>query len=285
MTGHDLSPLLYSVREVSEMLDVTPGQIRAFVADGALTPVKGERGKFLFSFQDLVVLRAVSDLIRDGVSPQRVHAAIRGLREQLPTDASLAEATIDASGRSVLVRLDTEAWEPESGQVVFDFDVAGMAERAEVITEARAIAQPISTPVNNSAAEWYAFADEIEATDPAAAENAYRTAIEIAPDFADAHLNLGRLLHAVGAVRDALEEYRTALAIDPSDATTLFNIGVACQDLGRTEEAIAAYKSALELAPRFADARFNLAALYEREGDNVLATQHLRAYKDLVERT
>lgn len=283
MTGHDVSPLLYSVREVSEMLDVTPAQIRSFVADGALTPVKGERGKFLFSFQDLVVLRAVSDLIRDGVAPQRVHAAIRGLRDQMPSDASLAEATIDASGRSVLVRLDTEAWEPESGQVVFDFDVAGVAERAEVVSEARAIAQPLSTPLDDSAAQWYVFADEVEATDPAAAENAYRTAIEIDPGFADAHLNLGRLLHAAGAVRDALDEYRAALSIDSSDATTLFNVGVACQDLGRVDEAIEAYESALALAPRFADARFNLAALYEREGNQVLATQHLRAYKDIID--
>jgi tetratricopeptide (TPR) repeat protein len=201
----------------------------------------------------------------------------------MPSDASLAEATIDASGRSVLVRLDTEAWEPESGQVVFDFDVAGVAERAEVVSEARAIAQPLSTPLDDSAAQWYVFADEVEATDPAAAENAYRTAIEIDPGFADAHLNLGRLLHAAGAVRDALDEYRAALSIDSSDATTLFNVGVACQDLGRVDEAIEAYESALALAPRFADARFNLAALYEREGNQVLATQHLRAYKDIID--
>ena len=259
------------------MLDVTPRQIRSFVADGALTPVQGDRGKFLFSFQDLVVLRAAADLIRDGIAPQRVHAAIRGLREQLPADASLAQATLDAPGRSVLVRLDTQAWEPESGQVVFDFDVAGVAERAEAINEARATTMPI----NDSAGDWYVFADDIERTDPAAAENAYRTAIELAPDFADAHLNLGRLLHAGGAVKDALEEYRTAFSIDATDATTLFNIGVACQDLGHTEDAIQAYESALELAPRFADARFNLAALHEELGDQALATQHLHAYKDL----
>ena len=261
------------------MLDVTPSQIRSVVADGALTPVLGERGKFLFSFQDLVVLRAVADLIRDGITPQRVHAAVRGLRAQLPSDASLAEATLDAPGRSVVVRVDTEAWEPESGQVVFDFDVAGAAEQADVITEARATTMPIS----DSAEAWYVFADEIEATDPAAAESAYRTAIELAPGFADAHVNLGRLLHAGGAVRDALEQYRTALLIDDADATTLFNVGVACQDLGQADDAIVAYEAALALAPRFADARFNLAAMYEVQGNQALATQHLRAYKELID--
>ena len=279
MTGHDSAqPSLYSVREVSEMLDVTPAQIRSFVADRAVTPHTGERGKFLFSFQDLVVLRAAADLIHDGVAPQRVHAAIRGLRDQLPTEDSLAQATLDAAGRSVVVRLDTEVWEPESGQVVFDFDVAAVAERAAGVTDARARAHRDL----DSARDWYVFADEIEASDPVEAERAYRTAIELAPDFADAHLNLGRLLHAAGAVSDALDEYRIAHSIDATDATTLFNIGVACQDLGRYSEAFEAYESAIELAPRFADARFNLAAMYEQAGNQALATQHLHAYKDLV---
>jgi tetratricopeptide (TPR) repeat protein len=281
MATHDAETLasLYSVREVSAMLALTPRQIRAFVADGAAVPVKGDRGRFLFSFQDLVVLRAAADLIGQGVAPQRVHAAIRGLRDQLPTRTSLAGATLDASGRTVVVRLDAEVWEPESGQTVFDFDVAGIAERAEGVRDARALGRPET----GSAEAWYVFADEVEQDDPAAAEAAYRTAIELDPCLADARLNLGRLLHSAGAVREALDEYRVAHEIDHEDATTLYNIGVASQDLGKITEAMTAYERALALAPRFADARFNLASLYEEQGEIALATQHLRAYKDLVE--
>ena len=56
----------YSVRQVSDMLDLSPRQIRALVVEGALTPTIGARGKFLFSFQDLVVLRSAAELMRSG---------------------------------------------------------------------------------------------------------------------------------------------------------------------------------------------------------------------------
>ena len=116
-----------------------------------------------------------------------------------------------------------------------------------------------------------------------AAEEAYRRAIEIDGTFVEAHLNLGRLLHAAGAVREALDEYRAAGIIDGEDAVTHYNIGVASQDLeGDLDDAVAAYERAIELAPRFADARYNLATLYEELGDTLLALQHLHAYRDLT---
>ena len=46
---------------------------------------------------------------------------------------------------------------------------------------------------------------------------------------------------------------------------------------------MAAYQHAIELAPRFADARYNLAALYEEVGNEALAIQHLREYKEIVD--
>ncbi len=275
----DSADVRYSVREVSELVDLTPRQVRSFVADGVLRPTIGDRGKHLFSFQDLVVLRAVADLIRDGVRPQRIHAAVRELSDQLPDDATLAEATLDVVGRSVVVKLDSDVWEPESGQVVFDFDVSGVAEKAVALSETRAVVRPDTA----TAYDWYAYADDVESADPIAAEEAYHRAIELDPQFVEAHLNLGRLLHAGGAVRDALGEYEAALEAGGDDATTWFNIGVARQDLGESANAVDAYERALSLAPRFADARYNLAALYEAEGEVTLALQHLRAYKDLIE--
>lgn len=267
----------YSVRQVSAMLDLSASQIRALVADGAITPTIGPRGKFLFTFQDLVLLRSVADLVRSGVAPHRVRAALKMLSGQLPDDAQLTEVSLDAGGRSVVVHVDATAWEPVSGQTVLDLDVGAVSERIASVVNV-----PEPTGERRSAAEWYAFADEIEASDPHAAEDAYRRAIEIDDTFADAHLNLGRLLHATGTVRDALDEYVAARSIDGSDATTHYNIGVASQDLGDLDDAIAAYEQAIELAPRFADARYNLAALYEELGNATLAIRHFREYRDLL---
>ena len=39
----------YSVRQVADMLDLSPKQIRAVASDGTITPTIGARGKFLFS--------------------------------------------------------------------------------------------------------------------------------------------------------------------------------------------------------------------------------------------
>lgn len=267
----------FSVRQVSDMLDLPPTQIRALVADGAITPSIGARGKFLFSFQDLVLLRSVAGLVRSGVAPHRVRSALTMLRDQLPDDALLTEVSLDAGGRSVVVRVDANAWEPVSGQTVLDLDVGAVAEHLAAVVDV-----PNPAGDDRSAEEWYAFADEIEELDPNAAEDAYRRAIELDATFADAHLNLGRLLHAGGAVGDALVEYRAARAIDGDDATTHYNIGVASQDLGSFEDAVVAYESAIELAPRFADARYNLAAVYEELGHEALAIQQLREYRELI---
>jgi DNA-binding transcriptional MerR regulator len=267
----------YSVRQVSDMLDLTASQIRALVADGAITPTIGERGKFLFSFQDLVLLRSVAGLVRSGVAPRRVRSALAMLRDQLPDDALLTEVSLDAGGRSVVVRVDTTSWEPESGQTVLDLDAGAVTEQIASVVDV-----PRPAADGHTAQEWYMFADEIESSDPHAAEEGYRRAIELDTAFAEAHLNLGRLLHAAGAVREALDEYQAARSIDADDATTHYNIGVASQDLGDLEEAVAAYERAIELAPRFADARYNLASSYEELGDDALAIQHFREYKDLV---
>lgn len=267
----------YSIRQVSDMLDLSATQIRALVADGAITPTIGERGKFLFSFQDLVLLRSVADLVRSGVALHRVRSAVSMLRDQLPEDTLLTEVSIDASGKSVVVRVDTTAWDPVSGQTILDLDAGAVTERIASVVDV-----PAPDAEQRTAAQWYALADDIESSDPQASIEAYRHAIDLDDSLADAHLNLGRLLHTAGAVRDALAEYRVARAIDGDDATTYYNIGVASQDLGDLDEAIAAYEQAIELAPRFADARFNLASVYEEVGNETLAIQNLREYRELT---
>jgi DNA-binding transcriptional MerR regulator len=260
------------------MLDLSPRQIRALVADGVLTPTIGARGKFLFSFQDLVVLQSVAELIRSGVALHKVRAAVTSLLDQLPDSASLTAASLDASGPSVVVSVETTTWDPVTRQLVLDLDVDATTDRV-----ASAADVPPPAAHERTANEWYGFADEIESSDPRAAEDAYRRAIEIDDTFADAHLNLGRLLHAAGMVGEALDEYRAARMIDGEDAVIHYNIGVASQDLGNFDDAVAAYEQAIELAPRFADARYNLATLYEELGETALAVQHLHAYRDLIE--
>ena len=135
-----------------------------------------------------------------------------------------------------------------------------------------------------SALSWYERGCSLEMSDPEAAMAAYRRAIAGRPDLADAHNNLGRLLHDAGRLAEAEACYRDALACDPEVALYHFNLGVVLEDRGSADAAIAAY----ERAQSNADAHYNLARLLEHRaraaGDDVMmrrAVRHLARYREL----
>ena len=272
----------YTTHDVARLLGVAEERVRSFVRAGFLAPRRGARGAYLFSFQDLVVLRAAQGLLASGVAPRRVRRALARLHEQLPRGRSLATVRIAAEGGSIVVRAGGEAWLAESGQQVLDFEVAPLAAAAAPFTE-RAYAEARDRE-DLEADDWYELACELEATAPQAAQEAYGKALALDPEHPDAHLNLGRLLHEDGDAARAAMHYRRALAARPGDVTASFNLGVALQDLDRPREAIAAYLQALAADPACADAHYNLAGLYEELGEGAETIRHLAAYKKLLDK-
>jgi tetratricopeptide (TPR) repeat protein len=140
-----------------------------------------------------------------------------------------------------------------------------------------------------SALAWYERGLALEASEPERAIAAYRRALAGRPDLADAHCNLGRLLHDAADFVAAEGHYRLAICIDDRVALYWFNLAVAVEDRGRNAEAIDAYERALDLDPRLEDAHFNLARLYEqlarRTRDDLMkrrAIRHLASYRLLA---
>jgi tetratricopeptide (TPR) repeat protein len=140
------------------------------------------------------------------------------------------------------------------------------------------------------AATWLARGIALEDRDPDAAIAAYRRAISGCPSFADAHTNLGRLLHVRGELPRAEHHYRAALAAEPA-ALHWFNLGVAVEDQHRHDEAIAAYAAAVALDPSLGEAHLNLARLLDARGrgtgasaDLQAAVRHLTQYRRLRSR-
>lgn len=87
---------------------------------------------------------------------------------------------------------------------------------------------------------------------------AFRRAIAIDPDYADAHYNLGVLLRRQGRLMEAAESYLRATALQPDNVDAQYNLGNALQDIGRLEDAVASYGKALVLKPDFAEVHNNL---------------------------
>ncbi len=100
---------------------------------------------------------------------------------------------------------------------------------------------------------------------------AFRQAIRIKPDYVQAFSNLGNALRNQGKPDEAIAAYRQAIGISPGYADAHQNLGVALRDLGKYDEAITAYREAIRINPGSADAHFNLAVALRDQGKLVEA--------------
>jgi superkiller protein 3 len=88
---------------------------------------------------------------------------------------------------------------------------------------------------------------EMEMYEEAIAE--YRTVLEMTPDDARAHSNLGNALYQSGKVGEAVDEFRTALKLDPDNPHAHYNLGVAFADEGYYAEALLEWRKVVSIAP------------------------------------
>ena len=84
---------------------------------------------------------------------------------------------------------------------------------------------------------------------PGQAVEAFRRALALRPDFAEAYTNLGNVLQGKEAFEEALEAYRQAISLRPDLAEAHANMGAALESLGRLKVAIDSYSVAVKLNP------------------------------------
>jgi tetratricopeptide (TPR) repeat protein len=278
----------YTTQDVARMIGVSAGRLRAYLRAGVLSPEKGTRGELRFSFQDLLLLRKAEGLVSQRISPHRVRRALKKLRERLSDAQPLTGVSLGTDGPQVVVHERGARWQVESGQVLLAFD-----KQADAGGDTPLVALPTKPASERTAAaggnvvpptveEIYELACDLDEADPERAESSYRQVIAQAPQHADAHINLGRILHERGDLAGAQEHYRHALATRPNDPTASFNLGVALEDGGHHADALEAYRRAIAADERNADAHYNAARLYDLLGDYAAALRHLRICRDLA---
>lgn len=264
---------------MARILGVDEARVRGWVRAGLCRPARRGRG-YAFAFQDVVVLRAAQGLLAKRVPAARVRRALALLARQLPSGRPLSGLRIRADGRRVSVSDRGARWEPETGQILFDFETDALARRVGGLAgTARPSAGP--APAVRAKAEFQRGL-ELEDDDPSAARDAYAEALRLDPGLVDAYVNLGRLHHEAGDAREAARLYHLALERSPDDAVVHFNLAVALEDTKGAAAAAAHYERALALDPDFADAHYNLAGLCEQLGRRADALRHYRAYRALT---
>jgi len=194
----------YGVREVEKLLHLPRSTLRSLVAAGFVSPVRGARGAWQFSFQDLIVLRKAQALVAAKVPQRRIARAMAELRRKA-----------------------------ESGQYSLAFEAAAPR---EVVGRIERMSQPdahatLEAHINRGYALHYAGRLQ-------EAETLYRKGLEAYGDDPVLLYNLGVLLEDLGRGKEALVRYQTALAGDPAFADCHYNVALLYKGLGRPKEAI-----------------------------------------------
>jgi Flp pilus assembly protein TadD len=283
----------FDSKDLRRLFGIPASQIRALIRAGHIHPLK-KAGRLSYSFQDLIVLRTAGSLRAAKIPAQRINRTLRAIRESLPGELPLSGLSITAIGDRIVVREGQALRESDSGQYTLALDVierggdlllidqrdekqdAGRNGTATASAERAYAAAPSAV---DAADTEFERALALEESDPEAARAAYEACLEQDAEHLEARLNLGRLLHVEGRLREAEKVYR---GVDLQDALLSFNLAVLLEDLEREPEAMSAYRSTLALDPGFADAHFNLARLYEGNGKSKDALRHLLAYRRLV---
>jgi tetratricopeptide (TPR) repeat protein len=272
----------YGVSEVERLLGLSRSTIRALIAGGFVSPARGPRRAYRFSFQDLIVLKTARALRLARIPGRRIGRSLRALRAQLPASVPLSGLRISAVGDEVAVHLGERRWHADSGQYLLELEVSITRGALRILERGKDSAA--AAPDRRAQAEsWLERGQQLERTDADAAVDAYERALALDPSLAAARINLGLLHHAAGRHEAAEAVYRGGLHRDRSpDPMLLFNLAVLLEDRGQTRAAEERYLEVLRADPDFADAHFNLARLCELAGEPQRALRHLAAYRKLV---
>jgi tetratricopeptide (TPR) repeat protein len=235
-----------------------------------------------YTFFDLLQVKKVRDLCARHVRPVEIRQSLVAMQKQVAgTENPLLEASASTSGRHrVAFRHGGKLLEPIAGQFMFDFLPQEKVVASVPVTRTSPVPQE---PAAANIAELFArgVALEEDPQNQTQAIAAYERVLELDPEHAAAHINLGTLYYNRQDYKAAEEHYREALRIDPRYALAHFDLANVLDETGRVAEAVQSYLAALQLAPTYADAHYNLALAYEKMREPRKALRHWQAYVKL----
>jgi tetratricopeptide (TPR) repeat protein len=259
----------YSRADVLRFLHISASQLAGWQRAG-LVPVADT-----FTWYDLIQLVKVRDLRAKRVRPAVIRESLQAMQKQVAgMENPLLEASAYNVGSRVAFRHGGHSVEPIAGQFLMDFAPVGTVVST---TKVKPIARL------ETASELFNHGVSLEGH-PSTHDEAIRTysqVLELDPDHAPAHINLGTLYYNRQDFVSAEVHYRHAVRSDPRYALAYFDLGNVLDETGRVAEAVTAYNTAIRLAPTYADAHYNLALAYERLRRPRKALPHWKIYLKL----
>jgi len=260
----------YTRNEVERMMGVSRRDLDYWTRLRLVLP-RARWGERFFNFSDLVALEAIKRLAARKVPAGRIRRAVTILQSELGSaQTPLSKLRISTNGREVVVYPQAEIatpFEPLTGQFVLNFETAELEKKVHEMA-------------SRSAEEWFEFGMLCD-TNPESlqdAAEAYQKAVEAAPEWVEARINLGTAMYQLGRMALAYEHFSAAARIEPENTLAEFNLGCVLEQLGKTAEAIVHLSRAVELCPSLADAHLNLALAFEKDGQAQDALRHLSLY-------
>ena len=108
----------------------------------------------------------------------------------------------------------------------------------------------------------------------------YKKSLEIKPDYAEGHNNLGIAFYKLGKFYESINSYQRAIKIKPNFSKAYNNLGLAYKELEKFTESINSYKQAIKINPEYAEAHNNLGVTLKQLGElNESANNYQKAIK------
>ena len=259
----------YTRREVGRILGLDAGRLRYWERLRLVRP-RARWGERFYNFGDLAAAGTIKRLTDHRIPALRVRRAVTLVEAQFgASPLPLHELRILEQGRELLVIPPgaTKPFNPIKQQWAFPF--------SQLTPSASLHAMAGRTPE-----ELFESALECEQRQemlPEAIET-YLRVVELAPDWIEAHINLGVAYYQLGQLSDAATAFRRAAQLDPMSGISHYNLGCTLEELGEYEEAIEHLHRAARAMPAHADVHFNLALAYEKRGVRRQAREHWLLY-------
>jgi len=259
----------YTRNEVGRILGLEEGRLRYWERLRLVRP-EVRWGQRFYSFGDLVALRSIQRITLNRVPARKLRRTVALIEQQFGGySLPLQQLRLVELGRDVLVVPPgaERPFNPFLQQWAFPFDIPARPAKLH------SMAGPTPEEFFETALSCETKQDLL----PQAIEN-YLRVVELAPDWIEAHINLGVAYYQMGQLSDARAAFAAAVALDPLNGISRYNLGCTLEEMGEYDGAIEHLVRAARAMPGHADVHFNLALAYEKRGERRAARDQWTLY-------